>query len=636
MSIFSKISKLLSSKTTNDAAISSASDSASVASEKNTGLIRVTDKYGRELQITRQDWLDSVLLGNLESAKSNPDELYSLLISSLNDGFESEALVYAEHLQKIDSDKERGSTVLSIFYMKCERYKDAEKILQAYLGDNGESGVVLTNLAKVYSSIGETDKSEQTLWRALEVDPNQDNGLLWYASIYKELGGDEGELGAFQRAASIEGSWRPQLCLARHALEQGSLLDACTYYRKILEQVEKPVATDILYQMSGDLGLNGHVGPAIELVAPHYVASLHGLEVGNNLIKSYLDTENIDKAQSLLSDLYELNVHAWSETLSYWDTAIAEARLGGKSESIDTTKIEFHSIEGALWLRAGSPFKEYAPAKSEDAPKVVICGGAVMYPDDHESAGATLADTPGRLSRAIPLALSEYLQMHTDARANSIVAWSGVHGFCLFGHVRPDDELISMATNFSEHATTVISVNIDVRDSPIVVNVRIIDVNSAGTRDIALVLDDDSSPTRIESLCEDVVGEVVVQNRVKKLPAPEWYAFPDKRHASNYLLRLEQQLALVMNSTGEDPASGLSGEHEILKGVIQLCVDYKSNAAVRMICTQTISKMFDIRPDVVKVNIPMIQELIKDLPEGGTIGRAANSKLNEIVELLSS
>ena len=41
--------------------------------------ITAHDKYGREIQITKRDWLDSVLLGNLKKAANNPNELYGLI-----------------------------------------------------------------------------------------------------------------------------------------------------------------------------------------------------------------------------------------------------------------------------------------------------------------------------------------------------------------------------------------------------------------------------------------------------------------------------------------------------------------------------------------------------------------------------
>ena len=173
------------------------------------------------------------------------------------------------------------------------------------------------------------------------------------------------------------------------------------------------------------------------------------------------------------------------------------------------------------------------------------------------------------------------------------------------------------------------------RNTPTAVIVRVIDVNSAEGQDIVFQLESISSPARIETLCEHVLSKVVAQGRVLNMTAPDWYTFPDPQHASEYLLRLEQQLALVMNSTEEEPQNRLSGAHEIIKGAITLCVSLKQNSAIRMLCTQTIAKMIDIDRDVVRINLPMIQELVKDLPEGGEIGRTANSKLNEIIAELS-
>ena len=52
-------------------------------------------------------------------------------------------------------------------------------------------------------------------------------------------------------------------------------------------------------QISGDLGNAAHLPELLQLVEPHFVAEVHGLPVGNNLIKAHLDLGQLDAARGL-------------------------------------------------------------------------------------------------------------------------------------------------------------------------------------------------------------------------------------------------------------------------------------------------------------------------------------------------
>ena len=65
-------------------------------------LITVYDGYGRELQITRSDWREKMLQPNLQLKWDKPDELYTTIVSALNDGFATDLLPAAERLLAID------------------------------------------------------------------------------------------------------------------------------------------------------------------------------------------------------------------------------------------------------------------------------------------------------------------------------------------------------------------------------------------------------------------------------------------------------------------------------------------------------------------------------------------------------
>lgn len=295
----------------------------------------------------------NVLPGTLKSNWNDPDQLCEIIINSLNDGFISDVEKAAEGLYQLNASSSRNVCVYAIVLLKNNRIDDAERVLKSFFEKNGDDGSVLTNLAKVYAARGETDKQDATLWRALTVDPNQDNGLGWYVALERERSGEEAALTAFRRVTQLPNSWRPQLWLARAALESNDLPQAVNYYCEGLSHAGSNVPTDLLMQISGDLGNRGHLADLLELTEQHFVPEQQGLQVGNNLIKVHIELGHIDAAQEILDQLYSLKRPDWKETLGYWDTQIAKSQVAkSKVELTEPLSMMMLTIEGPVRLKS--------------------------------------------------------------------------------------------------------------------------------------------------------------------------------------------------------------------------------------------------------------------------------------------
>ncbi len=182
-------------------------------------LIVAYDAYGREMQIPRNEWRENVFLPSLKEKWNDADELYQAIIGGLNDSFAADLLPAAQRLVEIDALPERSHTIQAIVLMKNGELTAAERTLQVGIEKAGATGTLLTNLAKVYAERGEEERADKTLWQAIQADPNQDNGLLWWATIQQERGGETAYVAALKTVAALPGSWRAQLWLARHFLE---------------------------------------------------------------------------------------------------------------------------------------------------------------------------------------------------------------------------------------------------------------------------------------------------------------------------------------------------------------------------------------------------------------------------------
>lgn len=562
-------------------------------------LIKLFDEYGREMFITKQEWRDKVLRGNLEKQRNSPDDLYSMLVGALQDGFAADIIDYAEHLKRIDPIPARGATILGIVYMKVNRLDDAQRVLDEHIAKHGEEGFVLTNLAKVYSERGDHDHADAILWHALEIDPNQDNGLEWYAAIQNERRGEAGALDAFKRVAALPKSWRARLWLAREALKQNKLSEAESLYKDALTLADRPTPADLLMQMSGDLGNSGHLDEIIRLTSPYFDPSYHGLQVGNNIIKANLELGRLDEARQVLKQLYAQRRPDWKQTLNYWDTELAKAETARKAAASDRDlSVSLLSIEGPLWMRDGSPFAALLAPKSKDAIQIAVFGSTALLPHVPEKPALQLADSPGRLSRSIPLLIAETVHLTTDATGIALIPWAQGNGFALFGKPYDDNALCEMSGK-GEKPDYVVGVTLDATLPLWKLNFRL--VRRADRQRMAEASVDtnvEDLTTLIEEVFRELKNLLSSHACVAMKSPPDWYFVPRGHDGPDYLLRLEQQLTVACQNLDFLKGGGLYGEREIVEGILQLCVNQPTNPTVRMLYAQTLRLMKKARPEI--------------------------------------
>ncbi len=584
-------------------------------------MIRVFDAYGREMFIAKEEWRKSVLPGSIKSNWNKPDELYGIIFNSLNDGFRSDVVAAAEQLYRIDSQPERGTCVWGIVLMEEGRLDEAEGVLRGFISKHGESGTVLTNLAKVFSKRGDNSKSEEMLWHGLEVDPNQDNGMGWYFAIYRERGGEEAGQEALRRISSLPNSWRAQLWLARTALQSKNLDQALSYYREGLSRVGKDVPTDLLMQMSGDLGNHAHLPELLQLAEPHFVVQTHGIQVGNNLIKAHLDLGQIEAARRILNQLYALKRPDWNQNLSFWDTEIAKARLENKTVSQpEQLKMAMLTIEGPVWLKPSSPASELFPAKPADGLSVCFLGSSAEVASNSKRIQHQLSDAPGRMSRALPLFMAEQVEFNSNARVQTLIPWIAeeVGGFALCGVAWDNQEAANYARQGQIKSDYVVITHLKVQTEPWNVELRLVrTIDGKLLGSLTAAFPSAKPEAAIPELAKKLLGLLVEQAEVERQAPLPIYDVPHDQHFPYYLLRLEQLLAVRCSAMDGVRANFLSGEREIIDGNLQLCLAWPQNVGTRLLLIQTVSTMKKVRTDILaefKDKLNLLQKE-KPLPE---------------------
>jgi len=296
-------------------------------SGKNANLIQVFDKSGTPLYLTKEEWRTKVLPGMLSARWDSPNELYQVIVGTLQDGLPADVAEAAEHLYRIDPNRSRAVCVWASVLLGMNQIDKAERILSSHIEQYGEDGYVVTNLAKVYAAHNKNDQVAAILWHALELDPNQTMAVGWFAAQANERGGKSAMVEAWERVAALPGSWHAQLWLARTALESGNISRALAYYREILARVGETVPAELLQQMSGDLGIHGRFTELVELTEPYFISEVHGFQVGNNLIKANIELSRLQRARQILNQLRTQPRPDWRAHLDHWATEIE--RKGG-------------------------------------------------------------------------------------------------------------------------------------------------------------------------------------------------------------------------------------------------------------------------------------------------------------------
>lgn len=597
-----------------------ASTPSSVDPSNDPDMVRIHDAYGREMFITKAQWRDSVLLGQIKKVWDQPNELAPVIVQAISDGFAADVIKAATHLAAIDGNPERGHVLLSSTHLQLKRYDDAEEALVRYFKRYGETGSTLTNLAKVHSGRGDHTRALETLWRGLALDPNQENGLGWYELIHREKSGPAASLEAYRRVAALPGAWRARLWLARDRLENRDLTAALAFYAEALACAPRPIPADFLGQLSGDLGNHAHLPELLRLTAPHYDIALHGLPVGSNLLKAYLDLGQIDAARAMLDRLYAQQRPDWKQNLSFWDLEIAKA-TASTADAPEPSKLEITllTVEGPVWLPPDSPAADLFPAKSEDAPMIAFLGGSAELDPGTPTSRPQSADGPGRLSRALPLYLAEQVEFGTAALSRTLVAWivKPTPGFIL-GGVPWDDATASRHARQAaadDPADYLVVSHLLCRTEPWTIELRLvrtIDATCLATASTPCLPSDPGKA--LPELTRTLLALLAEHADLPTSAQPASGLSSDP--SSGYLLRLEQLLAIGTAAMGR-AGGALHGERDMLEGQLRLCLDQPESVSIRLIFAHALRGMRKVRPGILpefRARVELLQRE-KPLPE---------------------
>jgi tetratricopeptide (TPR) repeat protein len=571
-------------------------------------LITAYDSFGREIQIPRRQWETSVLPGSLAEAHDDPDKLYDTMLAALQDGFVERLVEPSAHLVSIDPNRERSHVLRGIVLLKSGDLEGAERVLSGYVEQSGPSGAVLTNLAKVYEAQGKAAEAEHTLWRAIELDPNQDNGLLWWCARERDKAGDEAAFWqAMRKAASLSGSWRPQLWVARQALEEKDLPQARGYYEHVLAvAVDEP---GVLMMISGDLGNHGHVDDVIELVLPVYDPLRHDPWTGMNLLQACLDTNNLAEGESLVHRMFELNRPDFKEQLFHYSAEFDRLRAATPREIAtagEPLDIELVPLDRPVWSYGLHRPAWLFASPVERQEQVVLLPLANMTHNQLRHPTAQREDDLGRLTRSIPLYLCESLYFWTDLDPKVVLPVVRGRGPVVAGSQWPVEQVMALA----EGARYAICGAIEQSRDELALSVSLWDCTLGRVTDtLERKCLPDELGTTVLRMEQDLARALA--GAARKTPCENYYSRPDAKAISSYLTCLGQTLMLSLAQMHIIPRDALWGERNILEHCLWLALQDEGAQVPKILFTSAVAKCHDLDSQVVSEFTRQALELVR-------------------------
>jgi len=590
-----------------------ASDTTPVKEARQGGeeMITVYDAYGRELNITRNEWHDKMFLPSLKQQRNNPDELYRLIFSGLDDGFAADLQRAAQRLVEVDKIPERSHTMLGIVLLKNGQFDAAEATLRAGMEKVGETGTLLTNLAKVYAERGDEALADETLWRAVQADPNQENGLMWWASIQQERGGEAAYVQALHTAAALPGSWRAQLWLARHHLEKEDVAAARALYAEVLQGGQ--FDGNALMMMSGDLGNSGQIPLMLELIGPAYDEHRHDPMAGINLLRACQELGKANQGEALLERMYALGFPPIKQYLDQFAEAFQEMRTqAAQSTPLDEANLKIatisltqpvwqYGLHNADWLFARKP--EGAPAIGFFA-LTKITDGTVRAESQRE-------DDFGRYTRAIPLYLAEAAHYWTDYAASCNIHIVEGSGPVLSGTETDGQALFDIVPAGMKYFVTG--------------EIGCAGEGKSARWSIALHLWDCGTRTKQSSesggATEDEFGALVLSleerllariGRKRVQPLDAFYLRPTFEAIGVYLTELGQSFMLTLLDNGHMPKSAMWGERSMLEWPLTMALHWPKAEVPKLMYLSTLGKARGYKSDVLPEYKERSLQLLRD------------------------
>lgn len=558
-------------------------------------MVRVMGADGQEVLMPYQVLEEKLVPTLLEQAWGTPDLLAHILETIAPHLPPKRVMLAGRRLFETDPIRERGVRIWASILLRNRQPDLARSVLSEHLagvaGDNSQAEI-LALLGTIYLQQNQEKLGRDYLWRALQAEPNHDFAI---DAFCRQPNGSLAIKWLLQIAA-LPGAWRAQTLYWGQLLEKGDVEKVQEDAQRVLQEYPRPVPQELLLQLSGDLGNWGHLPELLTVCSPHYDSTVHDIRMGSNLLKAHLDLGQIDAAQELLDQLYELGKEEWKETLDFWELEVAKLKLETEDAAEGLT-LEVRQSAAPLWKVNLPSYRQLFP----DPPKQVRVGciGGSAALGGTEQTEYQLSEIRGILSRSIPLFLAEQLQLRTVA--DTEVLYLTANGtFLLSGQPLDTEEISHFARQRDEPYDYLLAAHLEATNEPWHLQVRVIrtiDAMMVGQFSHPVL---PSPPGALTSLISQLLQQVCLELEIELRPPPPRYQELSGDELIAHLIHLEQLLALQLDFSRQQQKQEphVHGHRHILEGMLEFCRHSPANLVARLILFESVSLVKKLRPAV--------------------------------------
>lgn len=571
---------------TNSSASSEENTTTKISSEKspkeNAKMMNIIDQNGRRIQITMDEWREKVLPIALKNHWDNANLLYNDILKAIQNNFISDVEEAAIHLKEIDTIKERGYNTLAILYLKNKEFNKANELLLEYLANNPKTGTILTNLAKSYYGKDEKEKAMEILWEGLTINPNQNNGLPWYASICKDRDGIDGYIDALRRASEIKGSWLPQFLLARHELNEKNIESAKEFLKIALSQGH--VTQEALLVISGELGAKGYSKELIELVESVYDFNKNDIRVGLNLLQAYLQNKEIEKGEDLLNKLMMLERPDLKNALLKISNKFDKLKIEEKASTPKKdVQINMMVLDNPVWGHGLKTSKWFINNK-EVKGNIAVLPYADETIREKEIKGYQKDNETSMLSRGIPLYVSEMINYYTDYNNKVVMPFVRDFGPVITNKQYNEAALEDIGNKIN--ADIVITGSVMNAEIGYLIKNTIYNMNDKSSKKIEMFIQKENFGNRFNEMIKELRSELGGYDQSNN----KFYKLAEDKEVLHYLASLGHSLTQTLIQGKFVDKDLLLGERNILNWYLNMVMAYPENEAIKMMLVSGIEK----------------------------------------------
>ena len=552
------------------------------STKENVKMMNIIDQNGRRIQITMEEWREKVLPIALKNHWDNANLLYNDILKAIQNNFINDVKDAAIHLKEIDTIKERGYNTLAILYLKNKEFDKANEVLSEYLVNNPKTGTILTNLAKSYYGQDEKEKAIEILWEGLTINPNQNNGLPWYASICKDREGIDGYIDALRRASEIKGSWLPQFLLARYKLNEKNIESAKELLKIALS--EGHVTQEALLVISGELGAKGYSKELIELVEPVYDFNKNDIRVGLNLLQAYLKNKEIEKGENLLNKLMMLErpdlKNALLKISNNFDKLKIEEKASTPKKDV---QINMMVLDNPVWGHGLKTSKWFINNK-EVKGNIAVLPYADETIKEKEIKGYQRDNETSMLSRGIPLYVSEMINYYTDYNNKVVMPFVRDFGPVITNKQYNEAALEDIGNKIN--ADIVITGSVMNAEIGYLIKNTIYNMNDKTSKKIEMFIQKDSFGNRFNEMIKALRSELDGHEQSNN----KFYKLAEDKEVLHYLASLGHSLTQTLIQGKFVDKDLLLGERNILNWYLNMVMAYPENEAIKMMLVSGIEK----------------------------------------------